>query len=458
MKALLAHGYASSARTMRSRRASGRRPEPPSVARAVATVAAAGLVAVILIGFGTVELLRRQSAREAVDDSKVVTRLAGRGIVAPALTLRLLAGDREAVARLDRLVRSRVLVNGIVRVKIWTSSGRIVYSDEPRLIGRRYPFTSDERAAFRSRAVRAELSNTDRPENQFERQLGKLLEVYLPIESPAGRPLLFEAYQPFNEVTASAHRLWISFAPALLGGLVLLELLQLPIAWSIARRLRQGHQERERLLRRAVDASEVERRRLARDLHDGVVQDLAGVAYAVSAAAEQVGAERAELVAGTLREATAATRRCIRQLRSLLVQIYPASLERAGLEAALSDLTAQFGSRAVEARLEFEPDLKLSSETEALLFRVAQEALRNVASHSRARQVRVSVGRDDGRVLLTVADDGRGFSPEATRRPGGDSHFGLGMLEDLVRDAGGELRIESSPGHGTRIRAGVPAR
>jgi signal transduction histidine kinase len=427
------------------------------VARAVGVMGFVGLIVIVLIGFLSVELLRRVSVRESIDDAKQVTRLAGEGIVAPALTGAVLAGDPSALQRLDRIVRSRVLAHGFVRVKLWSLDGRVVYSDEARLIGRRFPLTREELSAVRTGAVRAEISSSDRPANRFERRLGKLLEVYLPIIGPGGRPLLFESYQPLHEVTSSAQRLWVSFAPALLGGLLLFELIQLPIAWAAARRLRQGHLEREALLRRAVEASEEERSRISRDLHDGVVQDLAGVAYSLEAATQQLGAEPPAIVADRLGGAIAATRRSIRQLRSLLVEIYPASLQRAGLATALSDMSAQFGSRDIDVRVEVESSLELRPETEALLFRVAQESLRNVAAHARATQVVVHVGTENGSAAVTIADDGRGFSPDAIRRRERKGHFGLGFLDDLVRAAGGRLEIDSSPGRGTRARAEVPA-
>jgi two-component system NarL family sensor kinase len=161
-------------------------------------------------------------------------------------------------------------------------------------------------------------------------------------------------------------------------------------------------------------------------------------------------------VAVKLREAAAATRRCIRQLRSLLVEIYPATLHRAGLEAALTDMTARFGSRNVEANVAVDARLKLPSETEALLFRVAQEALRNVAAHSRATRVDVRVAQTNGHASVCVDDDGRGFTPEEAQRRSGEGHLGLGLLADLVHEAGGSLEIESSPGKGTRLRAEVP--
>src|SRR5262249_48763063 len=150
--------------------------------------------------------------------------------------------------------------------------GEIVYSNEPRLIGTRYPLGAGELAALNQGLIKAEASDLAAPENKYERQYKKLLEVYLPIRVPDGSRLLFEAYYRYDGVSASGHRIWSSFAPVALGSLVALELLQIPLAWSLARRLRQRQMERELLLHRAIETSDVERRRIASDLHDGVVQ------------------------------------------------------------------------------------------------------------------------------------------------------------------------------------------
>jgi signal transduction histidine kinase len=95
------------------------------------------------------------------------------------------------------------------------------------------------------------------------------------------------------------------------------------------------------------------------------------------------------------------------------------------------------------------PDVELPEATEGLLFRVAQEALRNVASHADASYVDVRVQREDARVTLEVGDDGRGFEAGAGRPSG---HFGLSLIEDLARDAGADLSVRSAPGEGTRVR------
>ena len=176
-----------------------------------------------------------------------------------------------------------MLDGSLVRVKLWNADGTIVYSDEPRLVGTHYTLGADEKAAFSSGKIEAEVSDLSKPENQYERSQGKLLEVYLPVETPSGKPLLFEAYYRYGLVSSNGSQLWRSFAPIALGALIALELVQIPLAYSLARRLRQRSAERELLLHQALEASDVERRHIASDLHDGVVQDLAGVAYALSA-------------------------------------------------------------------------------------------------------------------------------------------------------------------------------
>src|SRR5262249_59436480 len=156
---------------------------------------------------------------------------------------------------------------------------------DPRLIGARYHLGLEDLAEFRGSKAHAEVTNLSKPENRFERQFGRLLEVYLPIHTPSGLPLRYETYYRSSFISARGNRIFRHFVPAMLAALVLLALVQLPLAWWLARRVQRGQDERERLLRRAIEASDVERRRIARDLHDGVVQDLAAVSYSLAAAA-----------------------------------------------------------------------------------------------------------------------------------------------------------------------------
>jgi two-component system, NarL family, sensor kinase len=291
------------------------------------------------------------------------------------------------------------------------------------LVGRRFELGPAEKAAVRKRVVDAEVSDVSRPENVYERRFGKLLEVYLPIEAPTGTELLFEDYLRYSLVTDSEHRQLARFAPALIGALLVLWLVQLPLAASLARRLRQRQLEREALLQRAIDSSDAERLRVAQYLHDGVVQELSGVSYSLAAAANRLEREGNERAWRSVHSATAATRRAIAELRALLFGIYPASVRRSGLAAALLDLVAPLTARDIAVDLDVPPGLNLPPATEETLFRGAQEALRNAERHAAPDHIEVHVGVKDWRATLTVSDDGAGFSP-AERTHSVGRHFG----------------------------------
>jgi len=427
------------------------------VAVPLARFALAGLIAVIVVGAIAVFLQRTAARDDAIKDATTLSKLAGNGIVAPAATQHLLDGDPRSIAEMDRLVRSKILTKdgGIVRVKIWDRNGRIVYSDLHSLINQRFALPDDERNALATGDSEAELTHLSRAENRYDELHGKLLEVYLGIRATTGERLLFELYQEQQSVTDTAEKTFLAFAPALIGALLLLQLLQLPLAYRMARSLHDNRQEREALLLRALAASDTERRRIASDLHDGVVQDLAGTSYALAASADRIDGQAPE-VSEALRDGARQTRRSIRQLRSLLVDIYPPDLHRAGLAAALSDLVAPLESRGVQARVELPPGLRLEPDAEALMFRTAQEALRNVMAHSDANHVDVSVILENSHAGLTIADDGRGFSPDVAEAAREDGHLGLRVLADMAQDAGGRLDIDSEPGRGTRVSLEVP--
>jgi two-component system, NarL family, sensor kinase len=425
--------------------------------RAILQFALPGLVALVLVGFGAVLVFQKHGRDEAARDARRLTHAIGLGMVAPRLTDGLVRGEQSAVDNLDAFVRARVLPldPSIVRVKIWSRDGRIVYSDEPRLVGSRYALAPDELEAFESRRVAAEISDLHGVENRFERGRGTLLEVYLPLSTRSGgQEVLFEIYLRYSSVAADARKIWTDFAPALIGALMLLWLIQLPLAWSLLRRLRRGQHEREALLVRAMEASESERRRIAGNLHDGVVQDLAGLSLTLAAAAERTHEPG---VATMLSGAARSTRHSIRQMRSLLVDIYPANLHSAGLQAALEDLLAPLASRGLTTRAQVDGDLAAAPEVEQLTFRTAQEALRNVLHHAAATTVDLKATLQDDTLELLIEDDGRGLPPGAMRRARADGHFGLALLADRAVGMGGRLTIDSEPGCGTRVRLEVPA-
>ena len=256
-------------------------------------------------------------------------------------------------------------------------------------------------------------------------------------------------------MAATGRRIWAPFAALLLASLALLWLVQIPLAARLDRRLRKTQEEREALLRRAVEASADERRRIAAELHDGVVQDLAGISYSLSAAAQ---AEPSATTRGTLAAAAAGTRGAMRRLRSLLVEIHPPNLRASGLEAALDDAAARLRAHGVDVVLDLGPGIELSDEDERLVYRAAAESLRNVERHARATHVAVALRSTAAGVELQVADDGVGSTAEERRRRAENGHVGLSLLEELASSSGGALALRSAPGDGTTVTLELPGR
>jgi signal transduction histidine kinase len=441
---------------------------PQSVLRqAVTRFVVAGLVALLLISTGVWFAADRAAEREAVEDARQRTITLAQSLVQPVLTQALADSDPAAIAAFDALVRQRILSDEVVRVKVWNGDGVIVYSDEPRLIGTQYTLDEEEVDVLRSGgSAIAEASDLQRPENRFDSANGPLLEVYLPVWTPTGQTLLFETYQTRAAVDARQREVLREFGPLTIGGLALLLLALVPIAWSLARGLDRARAERLRLLQHALDASTTERRRIAAHLHDGIVQSLAGSSYALSGVADklstdQVTASEQRWAASTVRGAATELRQGVRGLRSLLVEIYPPGLRRAGLAAALSDLTAQLASRRIDVELDVDGIEQLPADVEIALFRVAQEAVRNIVKHAEATHVRVAVTSDGTSATLVVADDGAGFTLVDPGRPSAstpEGHLGLALLEDSVAEVGGTLAVRSAPRQGTTLTARIPLR
>jgi signal transduction histidine kinase len=415
------------------------------------------LAAIAVVVVGGFLALRHVTIREAERDTRERVELQGALVEASGLRDGVLRGDRRALEALDDVVAARILSPTVVRVKLWSRGGRVLYSDEPELIGRRFGLGEEERELFTEGGADAELSDLSEPENEYERQEGKLLEAHTVIRTPDGTPVLFETYQRFDAVTASGHRILRALAPTLIAALLVLLVIQGAASWSLARRLQREHRERERLLESAIEAGDAERRRIAADLHDGVVQDLAGVAFGLAPLAEDAARRGDEASAGALRGAVDRLRGGVRSLRSLLVEIHPPSLETAGLEAALGDLLSPLAAAGVETALDVDDGAARGSSNDALVYRVAREALRNVGEHAGAASVRVDVSRVDGHVRLEVVDDGVGFDAERRAARAEEGHVGLTLLEDLVRGAGGSLEVRSAPGRGTTVALEVPA-
>lgn len=438
---------------------------PPRIGSAVARFVAGMLIAFAVVTVGGYFALRKITIDDAKRGTRQLVQIDGR-LVQGAVTDGLLKRDPAAIAKVDDTVVSQVLpelpskdVPVIKRVKIWGPDGTILYSDAPQIVGSRYKLGAEEREILETGGADAELSDLSKPENKYERQYGQLLEAYSSIRTPNGTPVLFEIYQQFDAVKTGANQRLKDLAPPLLAGLFVLLLFQIPLAWTMGRRLQRGHRDREILLANAIEASDQERRRIASDLHDGVVQDVAGVAFGLAPLAENAQRRGDEREARVLKGSASTLRQGVRDLRTLLVEIHPPSLESTGLEAALSDLLSPLRTDGIDTELHVDDAATSGASSDPLVYRVAREALRNAQKYAEADVVRIEVTRPEpGMTRLVVTDDGKGFSAEDRARRREEGHVGLTLLESLVRQSNGTLTVRSIPGRGTTVELEVPTR
>jgi signal transduction histidine kinase len=204
-------------------------------------------------------------------------------------------------------------------------------------------------------------------------------------------------------------------------------------------------------LRRVVAGQELERQRLARELHDETGQALTSILLGLKAVEDSRAQDEMHAAAGALRELVVAT---LQDVRRLAVELRPKALDDFGLVAALERLGDSF-SEATGIQVQLEASLgseRLPAEMETTLYRIVQEALTNIVKHARARNVSILIVRRDGKVTAVVEDDGEGFDPNA------DSADGLGLLgmRERVALIDGRLTIESSAGAGPTLAVEVP--
>jgi two-component system NarL family sensor kinase len=426
-----------------------RESRPPSVRRAVAQFAATGLGALIIVAVAGAFTVERLGTAASLRDGGTVAELVAHGAIEPAVTDALAAGDPMAIAALDRVVRERVLRGSLARIKLWTADGRIVYSDEPQLIGAVFPLGPAQAAALASGVMsEPHVSNLAAAENVHEDGAERLVEVYVPIQAPDGTPLLVESYLRLDSVLTSGRFVTGQLLPLVVLALAFLAVAQWPLAWRLARDLRVGHETRERLLRGAIESSESDRRRIAGDLHDGLVQSLAGVAFDLAGSADRT---RDAEAATSLERGAEGVRAAMREARSVLVELYPPDLRDAGLAVAVTNLSATVSNRGIDVTVDVVDDGSLSPTDEAIVYRVVQEALRNVVKHSAATQATVRLHVENGRCDLEIEDDGVGVADldlDARRQAG---HLGLTVLRDLAADAGASLDIRPRLPNGTRL-------
>jgi len=218
-------------------------------------------------------------------------------------------------------------------------------------------------------------------------------------------------------------------------------------ARSVADRLRS-------VSRRLVEVQEAERRLLARELHDRVGQSLTALGLNLRVIASELDLESGQAVATRLEDCMRLVEDTVGAMRSVMGELRPQALDDYGLLAALRAHVAAFSARTgihVAVEGDGEPG-RVARDVELALFRIAQEALNNVAKHSKATAVRVSYGGSDGAVVLALSDDGVGFDPAH-----GGAGWGLIIMRERSESIGARFDLQSAPGRGVRIAVRCPA-
>ncbi|MET1086969.1 MAG: ATP-binding protein [Arthrobacter sp.] len=420
--------------------------ERREVRAAVARFLTAGFAALVLVATPVTFWIRTEAERHALANARDITQRLADNVVGPLITDQLLAGDPEAVKLLDQRLEPWLAESGVTRIKVWDEGGRVVYSDAGSLIGQKFEHEEWARLLLEGGPATATLETQTGEENEYEAGAGELVEVYARSASLSGAPMIFETYSSGDGVRREQHAVLMGMIPPLVLALSVLQLTQLVPAVRLARRIQFHQAARNALLRYAIEASDQERRQIASELHDEVIQDLSGLAYALESEERRGPPEQRPVFA----HARTMLQNNIRTLRAMTSELYPPDLEELGLEASLRRLEAPLVERGIATTVEMPDNLVLTKERAVLLYRVAREALVNTAKHSSAQSVLVRIRQAGEVTQIQVADDGLGFNPGQPRPEG---HFGLRILRDTVRQAGGILEVRSTPGVGTTVIA-----
>lgn len=430
------------------------RKAKPAVRQAVLRFLVGSALALVILAAGTVLVGSRIAEDQALSEARNVAKLLAQRVAAPLVTDAFREGDPRAVDRLESAMRERLRDGSIVHIKLWDPDGTVLWSDESELIGHKYPIDAEDRELFGTTNATADVSRLDKKENATERASGELLEVYAGARDGSGRPIMFEAYLPLDTLHRQEVAIITGVLPVGIGGLLLFAVFVLPMAIRLSRRVERHEAERSKMMRHALVASELERRRIAQELHDGVIQDLAGITFALptvtaSLPDDEDGIEARE----TVDSVTELVQKDATTLRSMLVELYPPDLGGKGFAMAVRDIARSASEQGVAVKVDVDPDLVVPLDVATLAYRVIREGLRNVVKHARASAAEVRMRVDSGRLDVVVADDGQGVDPSITAERG---HFGLQLLRDTVSDLGGTMELGPNEPRGAVLNVSIP--
>lgn len=420
--------------------------------------------------------------RSAVNRAAAVSAVYVESIL--AAQLRQDSGDAMATVAmheaLDRIFVSGPLHRKVVRFKLWDGDGAILYSSEHGQVGTRFAVDGPLATAFAG-TVQARLSNLDEQDNLSERDhWQRLIEVYVPVRTDPQGPIVavaefYHATENIDrEIRSAQRRSWVLVIVATLAVLLLLFgmvrrvddtlLQQRDDLHSQLRQLRAALDENERMRTRLGEAGAAttalnERllHRVAADLHDGPAQTLAFALMRFDEMVESCGqcAGKERTFSPDLHAIQGALRSSLDDLRDIAAGLGMPGIAELSLaetaQRAVRDFERQSGIK-IKAEIDGIP-CESDLATKITIYRLLRESLWNSHRHAPGGVPRVRVWRDDEQVHIEITDSGSGFDTQAAARSG---RLGLAFMQERVRLLGGDFELESAPGHGTRIRVGLP--
>jgi signal transduction histidine kinase len=438
---------------LRAEPGSGDRGEPSVVSRALRRFVTAMLIAMVVLALGTLAMSRRIAHEEAVRDARVTAGAIARNLVAPQLHR-----DRGDVSAADStmgpLLEHRLRDGSITHMKVWSPTGRVIWADQEALVGKVYALPREVKALFGTTESVVELSDSKKPERGEGEERGDLLEVYVGGRDASGRPFVFESYTSTERVSGNTQVILLEVAPIGLAALLLFALITLPLAISLAKDVDRAQRRRTEMLRYALAAWGRERRRIAQEIHDDVIQDLAAVGYGLHGVISEL--PPSALHARAMGEGLATTMvRVTSSLRDVVGDLAVRGPADGDLNAGISDLVERAENHGLRVQLDLDPSAQWDPEVARIVYWVVREGLRNAIKHAQAETATITVHSADGRVDVRVSDDGRG---RAGSPADGDPHVGLDLLAHALEDAGGRLVAEGGPDGGFVLSASMPRR
>jgi len=221
--------------------------------------------------------------------------------------------------------------------------------------------------------------------------------------------------------------------------------------------LRQSEEQLRHLSSQLLSAEEKERKRIARELHDGIGQTLTAIKFRVENMLQQMDRGKAKRIPGPLETIIPLVQQSIEESRRIQMDLRPSILDDLGILATLSwfcrEFQATYSGISIEKLIDIDED-EVPDSLKTVIYRISQEALNNVAKHSKSDLVHLALRKSDGKIELVIRDNGQGFDLNKTlAREGAQRGLGLTSMRERTELSGGTFAIESVPGQETIIRA-----